>query len=294
MHSCSYCGKTGKIVKGLCLPCYYRQKKTGSLEYTRKGKRTPCSVEGCEGNAVGGGLCAKHYGRMRRHGHLEQTRPEDWGARNDHPLSKQWNYLHRKRGAALCAPEWVTDFARFVTDVGLPPGEGYRLRPLDRTRLIGPDNFFWDAPPKDRLEGETRQAYYHRMERERRSDDPEYFKNLDLRKKYNGLTLAGVAAMSERQNHRCAICGGEENTVIRGQKITLAVDHDHVTGAIRGLLCVKCNRGLGLFQDSEVFLSAAITYLRNPPGEVIKREPIKRRKPRSTTQMQTGTANDEP
>lgn len=42
---------------------------------------------------------------------------------------------------------------------------------------------------------------------------------------------------------------------------SLAVDHDHTTGKIRGLLCKKCNLGISSFKDSPEILSSAISYL---------------------------------
>lgn len=56
--------------------------------------------------------------------------------------------------------------------------------------------------------------------------------------------------------NKCWICGAAP-----GPKKRLAVDHDHGTGAVRGLLCDPCNGGLGYFRDSPELLRRAVAYL---------------------------------
>ena len=73
----------------------------------------------------------------------------------------------------------------------------------------------------------------------------------------------------ENQKGVCAICGQPENRKnnyrLNGLNFTrLSVDHDHITDLVRGLLCYRCNAGLGLFMDDVNLLSKAISYLTKP------------------------------
>jgi len=77
-----------------------------------------------------------------------------------------------------------------------------------------------------------------------------------LQRRY-GLSVDAYNDMLVAQAGGCAICGGQN---IKGRR--LAVDHNHQTGKVRGLLCDRCNRGLGNFQDNIEYLSSAITYLK--------------------------------
>ena len=72
-----------------------------------------------------------------------------------------------------------------------------------------------------------------------------------------GLTEDAFYQMLEDQNNKCSIC---EETLKAGLKT--CVDHDHATGHVRGILCGKCNRGLGKFRDNTAYLRAAVAYLR--------------------------------
>lgn len=71
------------------------------------------------------------------------------------------------------------------------------------------------------------------------------------------------AALKKTPN--CGICSASLSDNYLTSKL-FAVDHDHVTGKIRGLLCNACNRGIGLLGDSTLKLTKAIEWLNNPPG----------------------------
>jgi len=91
--------------------------------------------------------------------------------------------------------------------------------------------------------------------------------DFDLRRKY-GVTLEWYRETLSKQNNVCAICKQPEKAVIKGKVISMPVDHCHKTGKARGLLCTKCNRGLGLFDDNPKNLQNAIKYLGSHLGEM--------------------------
>lgn len=63
--------------------------------------------------------------------------------------------------------------------------------------------------------------------------------------------------MLREQGGGCAVCGGEPG----GRWKNFAVDHDHETGAVRGLLCLACNRAIGLLEDDSSRIRKIADYL---------------------------------
>jgi hypothetical protein len=76
-------------------------------------------------------------------------------------------------------------------------------------------------------------------------------------KRLYGLSPEGYLLLLAQQNGVCAIC----EMPCRSRR-RLSVDHDHVTGKIRGLLCTRCNMALGQFDDNSDHLAKAFCYLR--------------------------------
>jgi hypothetical protein len=79
-----------------------------------------------------------------------------------------------------------------------------------------------------------------------------------------GITALEYNTLFQKQEGVCAICGTSTPTLNHNEtRPNLYVDHCHTSGAVRGLLCGKCNSGLGQFNDNPELLQAAITYLTN-------------------------------
>ena len=91
--------------------------------------------------------------------------------------------------------------------------------------------------------------------REQRAVRAEHDRESRLQRKY-GIGAAGFDALLAAQDSRCAICGTDEPNGHGWH-----VDHDHESGAFRGILCPTCNVGLGHFMDDPAILRAAAAYI---------------------------------
>jgi hypothetical protein len=91
--------------------------------------------------------------------------------------------------------------------------------------------------------------------RELGHDYSEYKKARGKRIRSYGITEQDFAQMMYDQDGKCYLCQGDNGD------IALCIDHDHKTGQVRGLLCNKCNRALGLFSDDPALLIKGADYL---------------------------------
>ena len=94
------------------------------------------------------------------------------------------------------------------------------------------------------------ESYYNR--------NKEKVKDSSLQSKY-GISLEEYQELYESQNGRCAIC---YTTKLDKRKRSFCVDHRHSDGKVRGLLCGRCNRAIGLLNDSPILLERAVRYIR--------------------------------
>ena len=93
----------------------------------------------------------------------------------------------------------------------------------------------------------------------------------DRRNKARSYSMYGVSKdwyekKLIEQGGRCAICGNYSSAYRR----RFAIDHCHISGITRGLLCIRCNAGIGQFKDNEQNLINAIEYLKSYAKETGK------------------------
>lgn len=76
-----------------------------------------------------------------------------------------------------------------------------------------------------------------------------------------GITRQQYDELLASQDGCCAICHTDNPSGIDPRRKMFCVDHDHETGKIRGLLCINCNRALGLLGDNEEVVARALRYM---------------------------------
>ena len=79
----------------------------------------------------------------------------------------------------------------------------------------------------------------------------------DLKNKY-GLSITEFDDLLLSQNNRCPICG---QPLDLQNPFNICIDHSHLTGIVRGILCRNCNLAIGLLRDNPEYLRNAIKYL---------------------------------
>jgi hypothetical protein len=104
---------------------------------------------------------------------------------------------------------------------------------------------------------EENREHLNLKQREYAKKNPNVFINNSLKFHY-GITLDDYNLMLEKQGGVCAICGGVE---INKRQKRLFVDHNHITGKVRGLLCLNCNTVVGHCKEDVSYLAKAIEYI---------------------------------
>lgn len=172
-------------------------------------------------------------------------------------LWKLWRGILKESGATS---GWAT-FADFAAEVGERPTEQHHLVPVDTSRPVCSGNAAWLSRPA---------PVGSRWRREKMQSDHTRLSDRELRRHF-GITKADYDKVLAVQNGVCAICNRPERDMRNGKVKALAVDHDHRTGMIRGLLCAHCNQALGKMGDDPALLRAAADYIERyrKEGEVV-------------------------
>jgi hypothetical protein len=97
------------------------------------------------------------------------------------------------------------------------------------------------------------------LDKKRFTDDYKTKRRFEQRKRRMGVSQSTFLSMFQEQNHLCAICKQE---LVDGTG-KVHVDHNHLTGAVRKLLCRRCNMMIGMADDNISILLNAAEYLRN-------------------------------
>jgi RNA polymerase subunit RPABC4/transcription elongation factor Spt4 len=112
-----------------------------------------------------------------------------------------------------------------------------------------------------RKENRDKYLAQHRLDgRRRREKHGDRLRVEDVVRRY-GITVEEHNRLMAESRGLCAICGQPETRTYRGRVKVLAVDHNHVTGKVRGLLCHNCNTMIAMSREQCGVLIRATEYL---------------------------------
>lgn len=255
MKTCSIkeCGRP-HIAKGLCSMHYDQVRKYGQVRETKHYPET-CKIEGCDKKHSAKGLCRTHYGRVHKTGHAGGPVPEPKAcivkACDDPAIALGLCVKHysrfKKHGHTGDGTRRCTMRGNLVQE-----GKSYcprceEIKPLAEFNKDNATAFGVSIYCKACAKAEGKKRY--RQNKERSWED-------GLKHKF-GISAKDYQILLRSQGGGCAICSTTKDP--SGKR--LAVDHDHNTLEVRGILCSKCNRGIGFFDDNTERLQSAIAYL---------------------------------
>lgn len=127
----------------------------------------------------------------------------------------------------------------------------------------------YDANP-DEARRKAREAYFRNHDdskkrarirvKQARLVNPEVFKRNKLKSTY-GISMEDFLGILDSQGNKCTICSRKLSGKVNSKELKGFVDHDHQTGAVRGILCLYCNSIIGYCREQRQVLLSAIEYL---------------------------------
>ena len=209
----------------------------------------PCQIDGCTRPHKARGLCQTHYAQRLRGSDFSPIRSR---VREKPPECIEDGCAEPVKSKGLCKMHYQRLLRHGHTRYR------DRKKPAKRCLIDGCDNILY---AKDLCH-------------------PHYIKQRKWRAA--GVDATRYQEMLREQGGVCAICGQTERHCdgLSGKLKDLAIDHDHVTGAIRALLCSACNTAIGLFNDDIALLAKAQSYV------------LYHRQSGQTPACQTGPADD--
>ena len=262
--ACISCGGPTRK-RDLCRSCFLRAEKFGDPAVSdQRGQRdyVPAICSLCPRQVVAKDLCERHYRSLLHHGDpLGEVQRKGGRLGSDDCKTERCPFTIYKSG--LCYECWVVAWP--PCSVEACPKRSWKDGLCERHHKI---NAAYGSPTAEvprrvcATEGCSKvvvakglcSACYQQ------TVPAEVQRDYHLKKKF-GISHAEYERILAGQGGRCAICRTDDPGGSGRRRKSFAVDHDHATGVVRGLLCGPCNTALGLFGDDPDRLGEARVYL---------------------------------